>query len=95
MNAESASCVVRWLRLTRKEQRAVLRLRLTAKTAREGVFATEQADLTDTQTPFSSSARCMSAPRTPSTLRFRMCGTAPAGLLTVTLGKAEKNCRSA
>ena len=62
------------------------RFRLTANTARDGVPSTEQADFTDTQTPRASSAAAIAAPRTPSTLKFRICGIACSGLLIATLG---------
>ena len=50
--------------------------------------------LPDTQTPSRSRALWKAGPRTPSTLRFRMWGTASSGLLIRTLGKAAKNRRS-
>ena len=82
----SSSSVVRWLKLMRQEERAFLRSRLTAMTAREGRASVEQADLTDTQTPCSSSACRKRLPLTPSTLRLRIWGTASSGLLMRTLG---------
>ena len=86
LNSSSSAAVVWWLRLMRQEDRAFFRSRLTANTAREGVPSVEQADLTDTQTPFSPSARWKAVPLTPWTLRFRMWGMAVAGLLIRTLG---------
>ena len=72
MNWASSSRVVRWLRLIRQEDRAFFLSRLTANTALEGVPSVEQADLTDTQTPSSPSARWKAVPFTPVTLRLRM-----------------------
>ena len=70
----------------RQEERALRRSPLTASTAREGIPAAEQADLTDTQTPSAANACWKASPRTPCTLRFRMCGTALSGLLMRTFG---------
>ena len=84
--ASSSAAVVRWLRLMRQEASAFFRSRLTAYTARDGVFSTEQADLTDTHTPLALSARWAAAPRTPATLRLRMWGSASPGLLMRSFG---------
>ena len=85
-NWSISSSVVRWLRLMRQLDRAFFRSRLTANTALDGSPSEEQADFTDTHTPRPDRACWNRLPRTPATLRLRMWGTAPAGLLMRTWG---------
>ena len=70
-----------------------MRERLTAKTARLGRASEEQADFTEMQISASASFACTAEPRLPAILKFRMCGTASAGLLMLTFFSLESAAR--
>ena len=80
MNLSISSSVVRCERLILQDESAFLRSWDIAMTAREGVFATEQADFTETHTPCSSSIRRITSPFMPFTEMLSICGTASSGL---------------